>query len=107
MKNLIEDYRVYPAILILLLVGLVFFSGVIDNDFINWDDPAQVFTNSLVKELSFGNLFKIFRSSVSSEYHPLVTTIFSFEYHLFGSNPFPYHFHSLFLHLADYSQYPR
>ncbi len=87
--------------MILLLAGAVTFSPILDNSFTNWDDKAQLLDNPLVRELSLRNMGEIFSTPVVSEYHPLVTAIFSLEYRLFGPNPLPYHLHSLFLHLLN------
>lgn len=86
---------------ILLVIGVITFFPVLGNNFTNWDDGAQLLNNPLIRKLSVRNLQEIFITTVVSEYHPLVTIIFSIEYHLFGLNPFPYHFHSLLLHLIN------
>ncbi len=91
----------FLPIIILLLVGAVTFSPILENGFTNWDDKAQLLDNPLVRELSIHNLKEIFTTPVVSEYHPLVTALFSLEYRLFGPNPFPYHLHSLLIHLAN------
>lgn len=96
-----KNFKIELSMIILLVVGSVAFSPILENSFTNWDDPAQLLDNPLVRELSFRNLRKIFITPVVREYHPLVTAIFSLEYHLFGLNPFPYHLHSLILHLIN------
>jgi len=88
-------------LIILLAAGAVTFYPILDNSFTNWDDPAQLMENPLVRVLSLSNLNRIFITPVVSEYHPLVTVIFSLEYRLFGLNPYPYHLHSLILHLIN------
>ncbi|MEA1926852.1 MAG: glycosyltransferase family 39 protein, partial [Candidatus Auribacterota bacterium] len=93
--------KFFISLLILIIVGSVTFYPILENGFTNWDDPAQLLENPLVRELSARNLSEIFTAPVVSEYHPLVTAIFSLEYHLFGPNPFPYHLHSLILHLIN------
>jgi len=96
-----KNFKIELSLIILLIVGSVTFSPILKNSFINWDDPAQLLENPLVRGFSARNLGKIFTTSVVSEYHPLVTAIFFFEYHLFGPNPYPYHLHSLILHLIN------
>ena len=98
-KNL--QRKIFISLIILLAAGSATFYPILENGFTNWDDPAQLLENPLVRELSVWNMSEIFTAPVVSEYHPLVTAIFSLEYHLFGPNPFPYHLHSLILHLIN------
>jgi len=106
-KIMAKDNRKYfqrknfISLIILLIAGVVTFSPILENGFTNWDDQAQLLDNPLVREFSVRNLGKIFTTPVVSEYHPLVTAIFSLEYHLFGPNPLPFHLHSLVLHLLN------
>lgn len=93
--------KIFISLILLLVVGSVTFSPILENSFTNWDDQAQLLENPLVRGFSARNLRNIFTTPVVSEYHPLVTAIFSLEYHLFGLNPFPYHLHSLFFHLVN------
>ncbi|MFH1038215.1 MAG: glycosyltransferase family 39 protein [PVC group bacterium] len=103
MKNTARNKRCYiwAGVFVLLAAGASAFFPVLRNGFTNWDDPAQLLANPLVREVSFRNTVEIFRSRVVSEYHPLVTALFSVEYGLFGLQPAVYHLHSLFLHLAN------
>ncbi len=92
---------IWISIAILLAAGTAAFYPVLHNGFTNWDDPAQLLDNPLVRELSFQNTVEIFRSRVVSEYHPLVTILFSLEYRLSGLRPAVYHLHSLLVHQAN------
>lgn len=96
-----KNIKIELSLFLLLVVGSVTFFPVTENNFTNWDDPAQLLDNPLVRKFSVRNLMKIFITPVVSEYHPLVTSIFSLEFHLFGASPFPYHLHSLILHLIN------
>lgn len=89
------------ALLVVFLLGVATFYRALSNSFTNWDDPPQILHNPLVHELSWPNLKRVFTTAVVSEYHPLVTLSYSVEYHLWKVDPFPYHFHNFFLHLAN------
>lgn len=95
-KNLLKS-----AYLIIFLLGAVTFFRSLSNDFTNWDDPPQILHNPLVHELSWPHLKRIFTTAVVSEYHPVVTLTYALEYHFWGADPFPYHFHNFLLHLAN------
>ena len=96
-----KNFKIEVSLIILLVMGSVTFSSILDNSFTNWDDPAQLLRNPLVLKLNWSNIAGIFKTGVVSEYHPLVTLLFAVEYHFFGAEPFPYHFHSLLLHLVN------
>jgi len=96
-----ESSKKLLAIAVLFIIGMIAFFPCLNNGFTNWDDSAQILSNPLVRRLSWKDAVTIFKSRVVSEYHPLVTLIFAIEYRFFGAQPFPYHFHSLLLHLLN------
>ena len=60
----------------IVLVGLVAFWPSVWFDFVNWDDPAYVIENDLIKGWSAENLIGVASETVTRNYAPL--TIFSF-----------------------------
>jgi len=92
----------YRLVLLFILVLTYFsFSPSLNNDFINWDDPAYVIDNKTIKNLSFDGIKEIFKSTVLGNYHPLTTLTFAVEYHFFQLTPRIYHLNTLLLHLIN------
>ena len=60
-----------PAILSLFLLAVVPYLPVLDNDLLNWDDPAYVTENSLIRQLDPSGLARIFSTTLNGNYHPL------------------------------------
>jgi hypothetical protein len=94
-----------PAILLqslaLMLVGLVAFAPSINFDFVNWDDPAYIWFNDLIRSWSPANLKGIATEVVTRNYAPI--TIFSFliDHSFWGMNPAGYHATNVGLHLIN------
>jgi tetratricopeptide (TPR) repeat protein len=89
------------AIGLILIIVFTSFLPSLHNDFVNWDDVEFVMNNSLIKELSWENLGRIFTSSHDVLYKPVVFLVFALEYHFFKLNPFFYHLINLIFHLAN------
>lgn len=86
---------------VLILMGLITFWPSLQFDFVNWDDPAYIQHNDLIKSWSFSNLKGVATEVVTRNYAPI--TIFSFliEYTLWGMNPTGYHATNVLLHVAN------
>ena len=84
-----------------ILVGLIAFWPSVWFDFVNWDDPAYVIENDLIKGWSAENLIGVASETVTRNYAPL--TIFSFliDHTLWGTNPCGYHATNVLLHLIN------
>ena len=95
-------------VLILILLGFVIYFNSFFNGFV-WDDEEQIVNNVLIH--SIWNLPKFFfggafnsggtGSLLGVYYKPLMTTVFSLIYSIFGSGPFFFHFFSLVIHVAN------
>lgn len=82
----------------ILVVTVFSYSGVINSEFIRWDDDKQITENSCVKTLSGENL----RHNLFQERFTFLSlTSFSVVYQIWGLNPVPYHLLSLLLHLIN------
>jgi len=101
----INKLQNWQAGFIITLIGFaVFFSGLA-NPF-QGDDNYQIVNNLPVHSLK--NLFLFFRSStfyngqklIGVYYRPLMTTVFSFVYSLFGPHPLYFHIFQLVLYIA-------
>ena len=70
------------------------------NDFLNWDDPAYIINNDLIKELSFNGITNIFTTQeVVSTYVPLTLLSWAIDYAIGGLNPVVFHTINLLLHI--------
>ncbi|MEI7509733.1 MAG: hypothetical protein WCJ62_09755, partial [Flavobacterium sp.] len=88
-----------------ITVGLVFtfllYSRALFNNFVYLDDDQYILTNPFIRDFSFHGFKVVFTSFYFSNYHPLTTLTFLFEYKLYGLNPFPYHLLNVVLHLLN------
>jgi tetratricopeptide (TPR) repeat protein len=83
----------------ILVVTFLFFSPVLKNDFVNWDDDVNVIQNPNVRELNAASIKDMFSHTVISAYTPLTTLSFAVENKLFGMKPGVFHLNNLLLHL--------
>ena len=85
----------------LVLLGLCAFWPSVWFDFVNWDDPAYVLNNDLIKSWSPGNLAGVATETVTRNYAPV--TIFSLliDHTLWGMNPCGYHATNVLLHIIN------
>lgn len=89
------------AITVVLVFTFLLYSRALFNNFVYLDDDQYILTNPFLRDFSFKGVWAIFSSFYFSNYHPLTTLTFFFEYSLFGTNPFPYHLFNLLLHLLN------
>ena len=91
----------WSAWLLLIAAGLVAFGPSVSFDFVNWDDPAYIAHNSLIKSWSPANLAGIATQTVTRNYAPI--TIFSFliDHTIWGMNPVGYHATNVLLHILN------
>ena len=99
--NLLNRRLALLCLLGIMAVTAATFAPVLDNGFTSWDDNVYVTDNTLIRQVSAGNIGKVFTAFVSGNYHPLVFLSYSLEYRLFGLNPRPYHATNLVLHLLN------
>jgi len=94
------------VILVFVFIGFLSFGRGLFNGF-SLDDNGQILSNDLIHSL--GNIALLFLGSsfgnagglIGIYYKPMMTTVFTIIYSLFGVNPFPYHFIQLVLHIAN------
>lgn len=96
----IEKLQPFCLFIILLMTALVFAPSIMFN-FVNWDDYYYVVENPLVRELSWGNLQKIFSSDVMGNYQPLVVLSLAIDYARYGLHPSGYHLTNIIFHLLN------
>lgn len=84
-----------------LVVTFLCLSINLKNDFLNWDDPAYILYNPLVKDFSFNGIKNIFiTKEVVSTYSPLVLLSWSMDYAISGLHPFTFHLFNIIFHLG-------
>ncbi len=87
--------------LVIAVITFLAFSSILDNEFVNWDDPAY-FNNRLIKSLSWANIKEIFSGFHKQFFsQPMVLLSFAVEYHFFHNNPTVYHTTNLLLHIIN------
>lgn len=89
------------AFSIMLISAFVFYPAL-QNGWVNWDDPAYVLENELIKELSSESISKIFQTSeVQGIYHPLTLISLAIDYQFWGLDAFGYHLSNLIIHFIN------
>lgn len=106
--NWINKQSASGLITILVLAGTVVYGNSLFNGFV-WDDEEQIVQNSLVHSIK--NLPEYFGGSTFNMggagglagiyYKPMMTSLFSLVYTLFGPRPFFFHFLQLMIHLMN------
>jgi protein O-mannosyl-transferase len=92
--------RRYLIIASLVIITIGSFMGVMNNGFINYDDPAYVVNNEHVRTgLSLPTIVWAFSSTSESNWHPITWLSHSLDCSLFGMDPRYHHAMNLFIHL--------
>ena len=94
-----------PRVALPLLVLLVLLANlnVLDNRFLNWDDPLLVTGNPRVQMSSLGDLLRVFDPSDALagkhlEWIPLRDSVYALIFYFFGLDPAPFHLVQLLFH---------
>lgn len=85
----------------IIIISFLAFSPSLKNGFTNWDDPALIIDNLLIKDFSIHNIKRIFTEVYFANYQPLHIFSYMLEYKAFGLNPTGYHSVSLLMHLLN------
>ena len=85
----------------LVAASMVFYSGVLGNGFVNFDDNDYVTSNAIVQNgLSWEGIKWAFTSFHANNWHPLTWLSHMFDVHLFGLNPAGHHLMNLLFHIC-------
>ena len=90
-----------PAWLAPLLVAAVAFAAHargLGNGFTNWDDPAYVLHNPLLRETGVRALVRPFTQFYNNDYYPLNQVSYVLDHALWGLEPVGYHLTNILLH---------
>jgi len=84
------------------LVTFLVFHPVLENDFVNWDDPLVLLDNPHYRGLRWSNLRWMFTTLYAHQYHPLTWLSYAVDYQLWGlDSARGYHLTSLCLHVLN------
>jgi len=97
----VDKTKITLVLLIILVATFCSFLPSLNNGFVTWDDDAFIINNALIKDLSWGNVGKIFSSPRQELYKPVVFLFLALEYHFFKLDLFFYHLVNLIFHLAN------
>jgi hypothetical protein len=101
MAGLLRNPKFGYGVALSLLVFLAF-SPVLDNDFINYDDPPYVTANpNVLGGLTAGNIRWAFSAVHSHNWHPLTWISHMVDVQMYGLNPTGHHVTSLMLHISN------
>jgi protein O-mannosyl-transferase len=91
----------FIGILLFVVVGCVFLPSL-RNDFVQWDDDLNIYSNPNIQKLDWPHLRWMFTNcSHVRRYIPVSWLNWAFVYHFFGLNPAVFHLESLLLHAAN------
>ena len=85
----------------LAIICLIAYFPGLSNAFVEWDDLHYIREISLVRDLSFESIRKIFCSYLLGNYHPFTALSLVFNYNLSGVEPFSYHLTNLVIHIFN------
>ncbi|MBI5021214.1 MAG: tetratricopeptide repeat protein [Ignavibacteriales bacterium] len=92
----------WSAFLILAGVSIVAFFPLLNNNFVNYDDPGYITQNQNVRSgISLKTIVWAFKSNEQSNWHPLTWMSHALDYQLFGLNPTYHHLMNLLLHIIS------
>ena len=98
-KQETKGIRLPDLAILLVVLTFIAYSPALRAGFI-WDDDTHVTQNSAIRSLH--GLRQIwFEPQSSQQYYPLQLTVFWVEYHLWGLQPFGYHFVNVLLHALN------
>jgi tetratricopeptide (TPR) repeat protein len=88
------------------IVGVLIFTALlycpaIFNGFTDMDDDSYILKNPFLRDFTVNGVKAIFTSFYASNYHPLTTLAYLFEFHFFKLDPLPYHLLNVALHLLN------
>ncbi|MBI5476959.1 MAG: tetratricopeptide repeat protein [Ignavibacteriales bacterium] len=94
--------KIILGIIILIIATIVAFAPILQNNFINYDDPGYLTKNVNVQSgLNFKSIKWAFSTSSESNWHPLTWIALMIDYQLFGLNPAYHHGMNLLIHLIS------
>jgi protein O-mannosyl-transferase len=100
-KDLFSGIPKWLPIVILVFTALIYVRAMYNGFLTCWDDDGYILNNPYLKNFSFDGIKAIFTNFYYSNYHPLTTLTYLFEYKLYGLNAMPYHLFNVIIHLLN------
>tara|TARA_B110000285_G_scaffold150785_1_gene168330 strand:- start:1651 stop:3549 length:1899 start_codon:yes stop_codon:yes gene_type:complete len=89
------------AFLLIAVVTVCLFP-TLQNDWVNWDDPAYVLQNLLVQDLSNNGVYEMFTTNEQvGLYHPITLLSLSIDYYFWETDAFGYHLTNFLFHTVN------
>jgi len=88
----------WPAALCLVLGAVALYWPALGNGFVNWDDPAYIVENPLIRRLDPVGLARMFGSIHYSDYLPVSLLSLALDYRFWSLDPLGYHLSAALLH---------
>jgi protein O-mannosyl-transferase len=89
---------------IYIVLGITFlaFAPTFQSEFVNWDDPNNIYENKYLRDFTWQNIVSIFTTDVIGGYNPLSIFSFALEKAIFGEENWStvIHTNNLLLHLV-------
>src|SRR5262245_58842456 len=86
---------------LIVAITVIAFYPALKNAFVNWDDDKSILENPFYRGLHWTNLRWMFTTFHLGHYQPLSWLSFSFDYLLWGVEPFGYHLTTILIHTAN------
>jgi protein O-mannosyl-transferase len=88
--------------ILLSIAVLIIYFNVQYFEFVNYDDPAYITENQIVKSgLTWKGIKWAFTTNYYGNWHPITTISFMLEYEIFRLSAGAYHWNNLLLHILD------
>ena len=101
-KLIKEDPKLDSRYLIpILIITFISFFPILNNGFINFDDPQYLTENPVVQNLNTENFKRFFTQPFVGNYQPIVMLCYSIQFKFAGLSAGGYHFFSLLMHLLN------
>ena len=82
------------------LATITCFLPAVRNDFVDWDDTANLANNTAYRGFGLANLRWMVSATLGGHWHPLTWLSFAADHALWGMNPAGYHLTNVLLHAA-------
>lgn len=94
-------YKNLPSLYLAISIAFLTFTlylPVLQNDFVDWDDPAYVYENNHIRSFSPAFIKWAFTSFHAAFWHPLTWISHALDYAIWGLDPMGHHLSNILLH---------
>lgn len=93
--------RILSIIAGFFVLSLILYGGLLQADFVHFDDPELVTQNPIIREISPSSVGKAFTSYDPELYVPLTTISYQIDHLIAGLSPAMFHFTNILLHTLN------